>query len=283
MFMGMQYFIPQVILALVVAATFVGCDIESGEPLATEDAIDGLGDLDLGSADGFGFPVTELALGESLEDQWVDALAAGADASREELERGLKVYRFHVEAGQPFAAIMRRTSGRFDPYLILKDPNGDTVATRRDQGILPMADEIDVVLTYTPTTSGAFILFASDIVLQSAGSFSLDLLPLPDLPVGVDLGRATPGMFVLTDALREDQQRLDEFEAAGAIIERSDGLLSSSDGIPDGLDLRSWAASRNLVSSINNTRFRLFEYCAGENVDAAAVGRSCAALWASQY
>jgi len=269
------------------AAAFGGCVVEPVEPTGADDAVDGLGNLDLGSADGNGFPVTETQLGESFAELAVAALPPGAEADREQLAHAMHVFRFPVEAGESFAVVMRRAGqGDLDPHLILKDPEGRTIAKGRDQAVLPMAEELDAVITITAPVSGDYFLFASSPDFRSGGTFSLDLIPLESLPQDVDLGLTNPAVRAYADALRRYAVDVSSFVEIGALLEGDDGLVHISPSRPEGMELRAWAQARRIEGGVNELRLSLFDAFAGARVaelenpeTTAAVGRICAELW----
>ena len=267
------------------------CTLEPWETADAEAAADQIDILDLGSADGDGFPVTETHLGEPLGEQAVAALPPGAEAHRELLATAMKVYRFQVEAGESFAVVMRRTGqGDLDPHLILKDPEGRTIAKGREQAALPMAEEVDAVITVTAPTSGDFVVFASSPDFRSGGTFTLDLIPLESLPENVDLGLTNPEARAYADALRGYHNDVTGFVEEGALFEGGDGLLSVAGSQPSEMPLRAWVEARRLEGVVNELRLGLFGALAGASVDEtpspeaiAAVGATCAELWRYVY
>ena len=275
-------------LAALVAATgcLTGCAEESPDPA---DVFDDVTLLE-GGADGAGFPVTTAHVGDSFDGLWVDALAPGEEDDRAALARGLKVFRFELEAGQTVVATMLRDgSGDLDPYLLLKDPDGTTVVEGIDQAALPMAEEADAVVTWTARATGTHFLFASSRDLRSGGGFSVDFVAMDQLPLGVDLGITNPAVRTYASELRQLQADVERYVATGFFVEGDDGLLTEGER-PAEMPLSEVASARSVMSAVNNYRSHLFEEFAraGMGSDAAPspeavaqVGSALASLWAA--
>lgn len=244
------------------------------------DLVDGIAD---GKRDGSGFPVQSATLGEAFGDQAVEAMPPGVTVETADLSRHMTVYRFQVEAGQTFAAIMRSQTADLDGYLLLKDPDYVSVREAQDQVLLPQTWATDAVIVHTAATAGTHYLFAAGQDFASGGSFRLDLLALDEAP-GADLMVSNPALRAISGALRDDEALLHPLVASDALTDGDDGLLVESDGFGE-LALVDKARARQVAHRINQRRTRLFQELAWATWDSpepeavARLGRICGAIW----
>lgn len=212
-----------------------------------------------GSADVAGLQITTAHLGDSFEALHVDAMPPGGAGTDEAIARAMKVFRIELQAGQNLTVVMRRNLiGDVDPFLLLKDPDGETIARGEDQAALPMADEVDALITLTVRATGTHYLFASSKDMGSTGDFSLDLLELTTLPANYNLGLTNPAVRAYARELRNLQVDVDRYVVSGFFIEGEDALLLEGER-PEDMALREVAEARSLRDVVNGHRTRLIE------------------------
>lgn len=258
---------PFVLCRFVVVAAAValgsGCVAAADDPFEIEPG---------GKQDG-GFPVIEADLGASLAD--LEVRATGDDRDR------LVLVRIKMNAGDSLVAAMRASSAGLDSYLLLKDRDGETVADRDVQALLPMAAEDDAVVAYTAAVDGPVFLFAAGGPdLQTGGRFDLELVGL-SAPPKVDLSITHGGLRAVAAELRAREPVLTDDLARRALIERADGFVEIGAGFAE-LPLAERAEVRRHESAINELRQVLFEEYArtSDAASAGAVGAAAAEVWA---
>ncbi len=269
-----------VVLVSLLFAGALGCESEPEEADVIDDLVFGGG-----GADGNTFPVTNAALGEVYSGQEVQSLPRGASDDREALATAMKVYRFDVEAGQSFAIAMISTTSSLDSYLLLKDPDYETVRRGYDQAVLPMARETDAVVTYTAVQGGTFYVFATGGQdFTSAGVFDLHFIALDTNP-GVDLGVTNASVRSVAASLREREPELTEMLTASCVIEGDDGLIAVNTDHCTELPLSERVEINRLIAAVNSDRGYLFEaFVLSADLDVTptsteSVARACAQLW----
>lgn len=200
-----------------------------------------------GKLDDPGVPIIDTELGESLTGVRVDV-------------DSLVVFRLQLEAGQSFAAVMRAEDDLLDAYLLLKGPDGSTLRTRDDQTALPMASETDSVLVWTAQQPGTHFVFAAGGAdLDTAGTFRFDLIELAEAPAAA-IDETGPAERAIADELRRLEPDVDDFMAAGALVEGADGLLDrDTDGFKQ-LPLVERAELNRVQAAVNSAREQLFEF-----------------------
>jgi len=252
------------IAKLLAAATVVwglgGCAVDSSEPAtATEDITS--------------FSVLQAELGDSL-DLSVERRIGGSTT-----DRHAKVIRFHVDAGQSFALVMRATgSEQVDAYLALygEQVGGDRLSESVAQRVLPMATEDDALVVYTADDERDYLLFVADRYLEITGTFQLDLIPLP-AAADVDWNAVDHGRAAYTDALRESDEELTSLLDQGAAVEQPTGLLEAD---VTNVALRDRTDVNGFVARQNERRTNLFNRFDGSPDAAARVGETLAGVWA---
>jgi hypothetical protein len=87
-----------------------------------------------------------------------------------------KGYKVPLKGNKTYVIDLIRTDSKSDPYLVLEDPNGKTVATNDDWG-----KGLDARIVYTPPKDGEYRILAATI--REHGSFTLKITEMmPALP-----------------------------------------------------------------------------------------------------
>ena len=195
--------------------------------------------------------VIEAELGDSYDLHVEPAAVVGQTAA-------LRAVSFPITPTQPFAAVMRKTDdSALDPWLALY-VDGDRVAVSDwDQAVVPMAEESDAVIVYTPRRDGTAMVVAGDLDMRADADFQLDLVSLAGSPpTALPLHETSPGTRVMTDALRGREPQTQLFLDAGMVTEGAAGRL---DEHPEKApSLKDRAALRAFVTAVNDERGQLF-------------------------
>lgn len=200
----------------------------------------------------------------------------------------LVVLAFPVTAGQPFAAVMRRTDqGALDPWLALYVGGERVAVSDWDQAVVPMAAEDDAVIVYTPQEEGELFVVASDLDMKARGDFQLDLVALEAPATEMAFHLTNPATRALTDVLRDREPQTLAYLEPGMVSEGADGLLISHP--LEAPSLKERAALQGFVAAVNEERAQLFEEIvraneAGEpsvelSGEPGEAGAVCGALW----
>jgi len=240
-----------------------------------DDAADVLDFGEGGAADTGGFAVIEVG-GAGRWEVDVAALPRGTAATVDNLGGVAHAFRLRLETGTSVAFIARATEGNVDPHVVLKGPARDTIATGRDQAILPMAAEEDSVVTFEAAGGTDYIFVVADKELEAVGHLVIDVVLFAE-PLDIDLGWTDVGGRAVAEALREREPELAERLTQGAIVEGVEGYVSVGD--VTGVPLRERAGINGLISNIAELRGILYEHYGEERHP--AVGRAAAELfWA---
>jgi hypothetical protein len=147
-----------------------------------------------------------------------------------------------------------------------------------------MATESDAVVVHTSEVEQDFLLFASDLEIETDGSFQIDVIALDvELSRELDLSLTSAATRTLTKWLRDDEPHIQYLLDLGAVSEGDDGLLDKHPlAIPS---LRERAELNGFVSGVNERRQSLYSYLVSSNLEAelpaleAEVGSLCGKLW----
>jgi hypothetical protein len=97
-----------------------------------------------------------------------------------------KGYKVPLKANRTYVIDLIRNDSNSDPYLVLQDPDGKTVATNDDWG-----KGLDARIVYTPPKDGEYRILAATIA--DMGSFTLKIESREPPPPGGDKGK-NPGI-----------------------------------------------------------------------------------------
>lgn len=254
---------PRLFVACALALTLAACLAEAVP--GDTDPFDV--DLTEGAADGTGVSVVDARLGDTLDLR----VSAEPGAPR----HSMAVVRLRLAAGTRVAALMRRTEGGLNPYLLLKDEDKVTLAEGRDQGAVPTAAEADALLVAEVPHDGTYYLFAAGTDLVSGGRFELRLRALPAAPIR--LGQTDAAIRILGQALRRLEPERARWVGAGVLRERPDAGIELGD--PTGVPLSERAGLSGLIAELGRTRTELIAQYGRDGDAATDIAAALVVLW----
>ncbi len=256
--------------AAAAAAALVACVPDQADPY---DSIEfGPG----GAADGTGFPVVDVDVGQRLPSMTVEALPVDVSIEDADLSRYVIAVRVH---GGAAAIVVRATGGNLDPYIIVKDRDKNTLSQSRTQAVAPSTATHDAIaIVQSSEESGEVIAMISGEELRSGGTFTLDVvgLPAPDLASELATTLESRPAQIIGRTLRQLEPSRAEMVVSGWIEEHRDGTVTENlPRIP--LDQRTRVAS--MIANLTDARSQLSRQLAA--ADPAGALTDLAAIWAA--
>jgi len=225
-----------------------------------------------GAADGAGFPVVDVDLGQRLTSMTVEALPSEISIEDADLSRYVIAVRVH---GGPAAVVARATSGTLDPYIIVKDRDKNTVAQSRTQAVAPSTATHDAIAI---VESGEVIAMISGEELRTGGTFTLDVvgLPVPEVASTLATTLESRPAQVVGRTLRQLEPARAEMVANGWIEEQRDGTVTQN---PPQIPLDQRTRVVTMVANLTDARATLSRQLAAS--DPAGALTDLAAIWAA--